>query len=302
MLSSSTGKKSRVYLEENLSDSVGFQLNELSKIIEKTEAGAAHVEIDFRNVKFLNPTVILGIASLIFTYRKKGITCETISVPTEIQGYLNTIKFPNGIFPHLEVEWETILNNYDSKNYLPIINFPADSSNDSTSVRDAVLSKVANIIHYKLNLPNLSVAALHYFITEFAQNIVEHADVTIGRIMVQFYPIKGYIEICIIDEGKSLLRSYLDNRRFEIITDQDAIRAALSGISTKKQDHERGYGIHTSNNLIVNGMKGKVFVVSGKGMLANTTVIPYKSTWSGTLLSVKIPMNMEKFNIYDYIS
>ena len=289
-----------IYLEQNKTDSIGFQVSELAKITEKLKSGSESIKIDLKNVSFLNPTIILGISSLLFMYRKKGVNCELISVSPELQKYLNTIKFPQGIFPALEGDWDSILDSYSGKNYLPIINFPSDNLNDNAVIRDAVLSKVSKIIAGRLNLLEINFGALNYFITEFTQNIVEHANVLNGRILVQFYPVKEYIEICIIDEGKTILGSYRDNKQFDILNDKDAIKAALGGNSTKSP--ERGFGLYTSSRIIIEAMKGKLCVVSGTGMLVNTTVISYQSTWNGTLLSIKIPMNMEKINIYDFIS
>ena len=117
--------------------------------------------------------------------------------------------------------------------------------------------------------------------------------------MTQYFPTKEYFEICVIDEGKTILGSYKDNSQHQILNDKQAIEEALKGNSTKGK--ERGFGLHSSRNLIVEGIKGKLCVVSGSGMLANKIITTFPSTWGGTLLAIQIPKKFNEFNMYDYI-
>jgi len=54
-----------------------------------------------------------------------------------------------------------------------------------------------------------------------------------GWIMFQNYQLKGYLDICIVDNGLGLLGSYQQSGMFQIIDHQMAIERALNGLSTK---------------------------------------------------------------------
>jgi anti-sigma regulatory factor (Ser/Thr protein kinase) len=282
----------QITLSSNTTDGLGFQVNELCKIINAVSNDESQYTLDFSNVPFLHPTFILGISSLISVYSKVGITFNIINASYNVQNYLDTVKFPHGLYPDLETDWNSKLEEYRHKNFLPIIGFSTSKKSDSTTFRNAVLSKVNELIAHKLDLRLSEVGDISYFISEFTDNIVDHANVLRGKIMVQYFPQKEFLEVCILDEGKTILGSYLEARTFSIVSDTQAIQAAISGRSTKSK--ERGYGIPTSTNLIVNGLNGNICIMTGKGLLADRNIIDSPASWPGTLLSVKIPKRRPK--------
>jgi len=289
-----------IYLEPNIRDSIGFQVSELSRIIERSKKDEKKIKIDLRNVQFIHPTTLLGISSIIQTARKTGVDYSLCSINKEVQSYLETINFPVGIFPQHESNWAEKLDTYKDKNYIPLVNFPSTEDGDSTVIRNAVIAKVNEIIEHKLQLSSNEIGAVKFFINEFIENIVEHAGVSNGRIMTQYFPLKEYFEICVIDEGKTILGSYRDNNQHHILNDKQAIDEALKGNSTK--DKEQSFGLHNSRNLIVDGIKGKFHVVSGKGMCANKTTTSFSSTWRGTLLAIQIPKKFAEFDMYSFFN
>jgi hypothetical protein len=274
-------------LENNSQDNLGQQINELSKILNYVKNARFGCKIDFKNISFLHPTIILGLSSIISDLNKAGITHELLNVSPDIQSYLNTISFPVGIMPDFDTKWEMTLEKCRNKNYLPIVSFSTDVKEDPTNFRNVVLTKINELIAHKLELQIYQVGHISYFISEFTDNIVEHSGAKRGKIMVQYYPNKQFLEICILDDGKTLQAAYNDSGRFKINSNKEALMLALNGKSAKSQ--ERGYGISTSTNLIVKGLDGKILMLSGDGMLTNTVVINYPSVWNGTMLSIKIP-------------
>ena len=139
-----------IYLEPNSKDSIGFQVTELSRIIEKSKQDEKKIKIDLRNIQFIHPTTLLGISSIIQTARKSGIDYSLCSVNQEVQSYLEIINFPIGIFPQHDTNWAIKLDAYKEKNYIPLINFPSNKDAESTVIRNAVISKVNEIIEHKL--------------------------------------------------------------------------------------------------------------------------------------------------------
>jgi hypothetical protein len=126
-------------------------------------------------------------------------------------------------------------------------------------------------------------------------NIVEHANVSNGWIMVQNYPNKGFLDICILDTGLGLLGSYKDFDVAGINTDIDALEQAINGNSTKQITETRGYGIDTSRRMLVDGLKGKYFLFSGSAFyiytneLEQITPLNRNVKWTGTMLALRVP-------------
>jgi anti-sigma regulatory factor (Ser/Thr protein kinase) len=289
---------SYIILEPNATDSLGHQLTQLSRIIQLANAGPGDYTLDFKNIRFMHPTVILGASSIITSLNKRGKSCKLLNVSQEVQFYLNTVSFPTGILPDLDTRWAVNLERYRHKNYLPIISFSTNQDTDATNFRNEVLSKVNELVAQKLELQLSDVGYISYFISEFTDNIVEHSNASRGKIMLQYFPTKQYLEICILDDGITLQGAYEACGRYDVSNNKEAIKLAIDGHSAKSA--ERGYGIPTSTNLIVKGIGGTLFIVSGDGMLANQTVTSFPAVWGGTMLSIKIPKKSLK-NWADFI-
>ena len=82
-------------------------------------------------------------------------------------------------------------------------------------------------------------------------------------------------------------------------------------ISTKDrpENENRGYGISRSRKLIVDGLGGEFFLLSGSAFARHDangeTVVdlPEDLRWNGTAVLLKIPSSVpHNFCIYDYIS
>ena len=145
--------------------------------------------------------------------------------------------------------------------------------------------------------------AFSYFIGELIDNIYEHSKFSTAYIMAQKYKKLKFIEICIIDNGISIPGSYEDKNLK--LTDVKALEEALKGLSTKSD--ERGYGLRTSLRLLTEGLSANCLIISrGAGLIKdkNDTFI-YEleelNSFSGTLISIRIPYIIKEVNIYDYI-
>ena len=105
-----------------------------------------------------------------------------------------------------------------------------------------------------------------YLIDEAINNIVDHSGEERGFIFSQYFPASGYTDICIGDTGIGLLGSYKNAGRANITTHRDAIINAANGVSTKNRPEAegRGFGISTSLDMLVNGLKGKFALLSGQ--------------------------------------
>lgn len=115
-----------------------------------------------------------------------------------------------------------------------------------------MLSRINSLIKNNLKLDGNYEAAVSYLISEITDNIIEHSGKDRGWLMVQYYPSSEYLDICIIDTGKTILGSYRDYGIIGAENDSQALDLALAGISTKSQ--QRGTGLRTSKAISLLGL------------------------------------------------
>ena len=74
-----------------------------------------------------------------------------------------------------------------------------------------------------------------------------------------------------------------------ISNDIDALDNVIKGFSTK-YDTERGYGVHTSREMLIKGLKGTFVYFSGSALLYNYELVDFKCYYQGTIAFLRIPL------------
>lgn len=290
-------------LEQPKGKKIGSQIIELLQVINGFQDIAIDQEIyiDFKNIRFVHPVFILTIAALIYSYRIKGYTIHIVNINNEqCRKYLKKIRFPIGLRPDELKTWNKIFNYYSGKRYLPILNFSTSQNEYETIIRNNLLSKLNQFLVKNCNLSGNFFSPISYLISEITDNIVEHSGIDRGWVTCQYYSDKNYLDIVILDMGKSILGSYSENQIEGIDNDISAIKAAISGVSTK-DDRDRGRGIPTSKNMIINGLGGNFLIMSGKALLLDNKILPLPVRWNGTIIALRIPKENRNFNYLDFV-
>lgn len=266
-------------------DKLSNGLQEVFPIMDKIEKSIdAEDTIDFSNTPFVSPTFILPL--MVFA---KG--CGKTIHFSNVTPYMKLLYFGDGIISDQmrKTEFVAHMEGYAEKTFIPIINFPAiDCKEDE---KNSILSTVESIITRQVGLASNINMGLKYMIGEIVDNITEHAHSERGYIVAQSYPTKKYLDICIADNGITLLGSYQKLPDNEIASDLEAIQAANRGISTKNLPNaeNRGYGIITSRKMLVDGLNGQYIMISGSAMyIRNKSVdqfiaLPNEIHWKGSL-------------------
>lgn len=146
------------------------------------------------------------------------------------------------------------------------------------------------------------------------ENIYEHSESPNGYLFSQFLEHEGCIDLCIADTGITIFRSYEKAGLFQAEIGQDeseALRMANEGRSTKNRPgaESRGYGISTSKRMLVEGLGGSFFMISGgafhryeKNSLNYYAEVKDFFHWNGTLILLRIPINTpDNFNYINYL-
>ncbi len=166
---------------------------------------------------------------------------------------------------------------------------------------------------------NLDKNPIKLFVAEMTDNIKEHSKAPKGLLYYWCPRGKNVIDICIADNGISILGSYVQKKLYiDRIGDSDARAVALAknGYSTKNlpDAENRGYGISKNINMITNGLSGSMYILSGSALMmcdmlrvnnkgdGDILPLPEPIEWNGTLVFAEFPIQVpENFDLYKYI-
>jgi len=285
---------------------IGYSFNYMIKVMAETET-ADVVQWDFADVTFLHP---FFLAPLAIYKNTSGKIIECINMSLRIQSYLNSICFDRMLHFGQEKreEVEFVMQKYTDKTYLPLCSFAMTDSNKDTfgSIMKTVLMKQANI-------GQGGSSSLSYLISELLDNIYEHSQSLNGYVFSQYLEREGVIDLCIADTGITIAGSFERTGLYQEEIDgneTEALKLANEGYSTKNRPEaeNRGYGISTSKEMLVVGMKGAFFMLSGGAFHryehGANDYIDLKNIfrWHGTVVLMRIPVVLpQDFNYIDYL-
>lgn len=303
----------RFQIPKRTSDNFGDPINYLFEYIEQTNLSDSKEYIfDFDSCRFASPFLIGGLASIAnANLENKGTNKWLYNKNDEyLAGYLNTIKFPEGIdFQNVKLnQLDKLFKPYYDKTYIPIVCFPTGLTLAENKMRENVLTAVNTLLKNQLNLKGQLLTAICYMIDELTQNVVDHSKSEKGIIFAQYYPSKNYMDLCIADYGNGLFQTYKDSDKHAPKNTEEAMNYAVFGKSTKNIPESRGFGISTSREMLVKGLKGKFFLMSDDTFYIQSQdrqeviVLPNKITYKGCYVAMRIPiLDNEQFQYHNFI-
>lgn len=289
---------------------IGSIFNHIFVVIFQTEqteiSKGSKILWDFSDCKFLHPFFIGAIAIL---KRQYGEIVELYGMTDAISRYFDSIYLESPLVIHEKDNDDRIWERYKGKTYLPICLFkPMDSS----SIKAQEL--IQDAINRQLGLDKSLKDIISLLLAELIDNITEHSRSKDGFLFCQNMPTHKMLYVMICDTGRSIYSSYAaDDRYFHSLTDQESsgLLLALKGKSTKDrpENENRGYGISRSRKLVVEGLGGEFFILSGSSFARHdangekVVDLPGDIRWNGTAILLKIPTSVPNgFNLYNFIS
>ena len=224
--------------------------------------------------------------------------------------YLCTICFDKGGISTDDLDdIEEYLGSYRDKSYIPIMRFPLLGERSRANVT-SVGSAVANLLRSRLDLNGRIFTGVNYLISEILDNVIEHSFSHGGGIVCQDYARKGYMDICVFDNGVTIPGSYrraklLDDRSTDAQALQTTINRRLSTKNTAGSVN-RGFGISSSRQMLVHGLQGEFLIFSGSALYVSTPreekvfPLPNHLGLHGTIVGLRIPRFVDDFNPSDY--
>lgn len=250
------------------------------------------VVFDLSKITWAHPLLLLPL-SVSSIEKNKSIFNEKCG----INGYLDCIQFPGGI--NNVSDFELWVQKY--KNYIPV----SILKREALEERGRLESQFLSLVYNSLQADFMGVrSGIYYPITELVSNVFDHSQSSQAYIFAQMYPKKNYLDICIVDGGRGLRKTYYEEKGLNL-SHADAITEAMNGNSAKKQK-DRGFGLHTSRNMVCQGLKGQFMLVTGNALLISdensNRLFPLPGfNWSGVIIAYRIPKPSAEFDYTQYI-
>ena len=273
----------KIVIENPTGASFSAQLSALYQTLTKIDQNNDNL-FDLSNAKApFYPLILLPLGVYINDSKSECV------LPSEGNSLITEVMFPKG----------TDHNENFSQKVLPIVHLTNHSDIKS---RDQLICDFIEAL--KLNTKELDSNSLFYPITELLNNVFEHSKKDEGWVFAIVDKKNKFIDVCIVDSGRGLRRSYIEEENLNI-SHLEAIGQAMTGHSTKK-DKDRGYGLFTTKNIICKGLLGNFLVITGNAVLiaegGDEKVIELdRNIWNGVVLAYRIPLVKKKINIYDYL-
>lgn len=286
---------------------IGSAFNHLFQVIFQSEnIDEDCLEWDLSDTSFFHP---FFLAPLVIYKQGCGKHIRYTGVPDRILSYLDLVYFDKALLIEEYMDMESVLGKYVTKSYIPVCQFELCRSNI-----DGLQSILQQIIKKQSNANFRIVTPLSYMIGEIVDNINEHSYARYGYIFSQYLKKEGCIDLVIADDGITVYGSYAKFGLFQDEINGDeamALKLANEGKSTKNLPNaeNRGYGITSSKDMLVDGLKGSFFMLSGGAFHrydihgSSFVRLPKGVSWNGTVILMRIPINVPKdFNYEKYIS
>ncbi len=251
----------------------------------------AHGVVDLSAMRFAYPIQLLPAAALI---TEKSLEYKMPS-SSSCAGYLQYFHFPKGFTQFKSV----------SSSYIPIYKFHGINGTEAEiSNKSDILRNLMRIMLRDLGSPTGAVNALELVVDEIVSNIGEHSGAKYGWINAQYYPKKKYLDVCILDRGKSITGRYKEAGKI-FLNDLESLKSALEGESSKPEKI-RGSGLPTFVKMVTRGFEGEIVVISGNAIAfgnknSGPLVQNISAKWDGTIVAFRIPSNQNPIDYALYI-
>lgn len=284
---------------------IGSVFNYLFKVIKQTENTDKDVIWDFQGRVFLHPFFMAPL-SIYKHMSEKNIICKNYS--DICKSYFEKVCFENLLFIDKNTDLIKSLQEFEDKSYTPICCFEMCGEHV-----DSLQTVLQNVIEKQSKMDTKLKTPLSYFLGELICNISQHSQSKYGYVFCQYLKREKSILLCIADRGITIYGSYLNSKKYmdEIGEDEAlALKKANEGYSTKDlpNPEDRGYGLSSTKNMLVNGLGGDFFMFSGSAFHRHNREscdfinLPPNFNWVGTIVLMRIPTEVEKsFNYYNYI-
>ena len=259
---------------------IGSVFNHLFSVILQNEIYGEGDNIiwDFSNTSFFHPFFLFPFA----IYRSKcktNIDCKNL--PSYMRSYLSCVRFFDMLTIEDDEGLKEALKEYLVKSYIPICRFSRLNKNI-----DSMQTIIQSVVEKQKQLDARLKTPISYLISELVCNIDQHSDSEFGYIYTQYLSKENSLDICIADDGITIYGSYVKTQKLP-------------------EAENRGFGISSTKSMIVEGLGGAFFMLSGGAFHrhdingSSYVRLPESISWDGTVILMRIPLTVN--NSFDYM-
>lgn len=201
------------------------------------------LDIDMSNIPWITPFAALLVSHAI--RQNKEMVAIITPKDQNVANYLQAIGFPLGKATR-------------GTSYCPIHHFTRDAQ--------AATDNVYTIVDETFPKTVKEGSAVRYIISELCDNIDQHSRFTQAAVVAQRYGKADKIGIGVIDDGIGIPGSFKEHN-IVFTKDTEALQKAVSGVSAKKGEGDRGWGLPSSLRIVHEGYGGTFFICSGKAAM-----------------------------------
>ncbi len=243
------------------------------------------VDIDARQVKFVDPFGMAVLGATFFTIRAHGAAVRVSGLQADIGGYLQRMDVFDGVaLVDCDVQGGRRSNRSDVLMELTRLNHTARSDDTAYQLAKSLVGHIPGI---DLNAApdkmtgftpfDQLVVPLQYVLSELLENALTHArrhghgDACVW-VASQYYPSKDLVRLGVVDNGCSFLKSLRGHPELKSESHLDAILTALRprvscnrDLGLRTDSVNQGVGLTTTCRIAEHSGGGLV-IVSGDGM------------------------------------
>jgi hypothetical protein len=256
------------------------------------------IHLDLSDAEWFTPTFLVPICVIYNRLNDEDTKIEITPPPdyrTEL--YLDQINFPEGAVKPAETY----------SNQIPLCLMNTDINKDVVEVIGDDISDILKKQFSNVD-PQGRINWIKFPISEMIDNVDYHSICDYGAVLIQNYPSKDFLDICIADDGLSIPGNY---SRFGVDYDNNAdalFKAAKDGISTRPDaGHMRGYGLRSTIHLICDGLNGQIFLSSKDAMIYRNKEreleeVAQRGSWPGTMFAARLYPPDDEFHYLEYMT
>lgn len=129
--------------------------------------------------------------------------------------------------------------------------------------------EVTNELLDELDIPKENQNTIKFILYELTGNVYDHSRFSKACISGRFSD--GKFDFIVKDDGISIIDSFR-NANYHFDDECEALIKAVNGLSTKNDLGyiERGTGLNNTSNIVANGFKGEILIISSHATYTST--------------------------------
>ena len=212
-------------------------------------AGLGTVSLDFENCSSVYPNGAAPSAAIIDLFRRRGLDIRCLNTPSLISriGLAQPVIATKSNLRRQNNHWNTIWKYNDGDQIF--------------ALSEALIQDLIERIEFGPGV----LEALSWCLYEILDNVLQHAQLEPGFIMLQYLQATRRLAVCISDAGLGIHRSFVQRGHYRPPLAKDALELAVSEW-TSSTGERRGNGLYGLAE-VVQSNDGTLDLRSGRGLL-----------------------------------